>query len=396
MNNLKYLLFVISLFPSLMYADEIAESLIDARGESAPLLILDFAKDICEFSLGTSGYDSEIRCSTTECKKKLKIIESSYNLDILVTPEYKIVLASTQRKESEEAEVNTSYTDIIELLSGWQVEVEKVPFQRKDASDLAACINQIGVKLTDSLLSEEQKELINKGDSLYLSNKVNNIEKKIIEEKLEYATVEVVYPGLLKDSNSGFIYVTVTPSMRFANRPNVTDTSEIKSAAIELKGVAKRMAPINKDMSAILSKLNLQESGEAIYKVSKWAGGEIVQIENIFKTLKLNLVGNGFEVTNLSPEHQALSPFVESRWVWQVKSSGASGDEPLILVAESKPSERSNNLYSNQIPIHVKHEKSIFIMSWEFLLSNWQFILGTILIPIGVYIWKRKTGSSSA
>lgn len=393
MNKLKCLIFLFSTFPTFIYAEEIEENLIDARSESSSLLIFEFTKDICEFRLGTSGYDSEIQCSTTECKKKLKIIESNYNLDILVTPEYKMVLASTNRNGLRETKISTSYTDIYELMTGWEVEVDKVPFQKKDASDIAACINQIGNELAGRLLSDEQKKVIDNGDVLTFSNKVNNIEKKFIEDELEFAKLEIVYPELLEDSNSGFIYVTVIPSMRFANRPNVMNKSEIKSAAIELKEIAKRMSPNNEDVSGALSKL---KSGDAIYRMSKWTDGEIVQIDNKFKTLKLNIVGNGFEVTSLSPEHQVLSPFVESRWVWQIKPSRASAGDPLILVAESKSSENSNNIYSNQIPIVVKYEKSIINMSWGVVISNWQFILGTVLIPLGVYIWKRRKSSSAA
>lgn len=395
MNKLKYLLCTLLLFPCLLQATEIAESLVDARNESAPLIILEFAKDICGFSLGTSGYDSEIRCSSTECKKKLKIIESSYNLDILVTPEYKIVLASTNKKAVGKSKGSASYTDIFELMSGWDVEVEKIPFPKEQASHMAACINEIGNELTNKLLSKEQKELVNKHNTLSPLSKTNEIEKKINLDQLEYATLRFVYPELLKDSNSGFVYVTVIPSMRFANRPNITDKTEIKSAAIELSGVAKRMKPINSELNSILSKLDLQDSGDSVYRKSKSKGGELFKIDNIFKILKLSLVGNGYEITSLSPEEQALSPFIESRWVWEIKSVKPS-DEPLILVAESKSSEYSNDLYSNQIPIFVKHEESILLISWSFLRRNWQFILGTILIPLGVYVWRRKADSSTA
>ena len=108
------------------------------------------------------------------------------------------------------------------------------------------------------------------------------------------------------------------------------------------------------------------------------------------------LKGKGFEIEELNPQIQAISPDETTTWKWQVTPI-KDGDQYLILTLsaiidiEDKEAQLVIKTFEKTIKVEVSIDQHISI----FIGSNWQWLWASILVPLSPFIWKyyqkRKT-----
>lgn len=117
--------------------------------------------------------------------------------------------------------------------------------------------------------------------------------------------------------------------------------------------------------------------------------------------MEATLTSAAFSVREVSPRVQAVPPGGPAKWVWDVTASQA-GKQALHLTLSGYvqvDGERTPVLtreLSREIRVTVSpHQQAL-----EFLKDNWQFLAGSILIPLAVAAWARyrrkKSGSADA
>ena len=107
--------------------------------------------------------------------------------------------------------------------------------------------------------------------------------------------------------------------------------------------------------------------------------------------MEANLVGSGFQITNITPTQQAVSSTVKTEWKWEVKPL-EYGKQNLYLTInaiiniDNNPSLRSLQTFSKTIEVDIKCTKRIY----EFFKSNWQWLWTTILLPAAIWFWRIR------
>ena len=101
--------------------------------------------------------------------------------------------------------------------------------------------------------------------------------------------------------------------------------------------------------------------------------------------------GTAFAITPLTPLRQPVSRASATEWRWSVRAN-ESGTHALHLTinavitvaGESYP--RSIDVFDRSIRVDISSSQRIGM----FLAYNWQWLLGTIAIPLGVWLWTQR------
>lgn len=371
------------------------DSFLDARGESNQVQIMDAVFKVCDVNFGMSGFDSKVECKNSKCKNVFEIFGHDYDVDVLITPEYKFILTDSLDDKPGIEEISPTVNNVFQDIEGIELSTSINELSKDDAKSMADCVKKLGPLFVEKFLEIGQKELTENELKISPSNELNLVERKITLEGLEYATAKIYYPLSLNEKEGGLIILTIIPSMRFATNPNKIDENELKRAAIELKNL---MLLIGGDPLKFSTKFSTDEgveiSGDLSYKKVVWVGGEIVKISNSYTTLSASVEGLDFKIIKLSPNEQPLNPMIPTRWVWQVKPEDYT-NSILYLSIESQAVSGKKHLYTNQISIEINKERSKIRMVFHFMRSNWEFLVGTLLIPLIIFVWKYKHRNSN-
>lgn len=323
---------------------------IDYRNKNKNIESLEYAKKVCDFRLGKTIYKSTEDCDENHnCKKNILIDSPSYKGDILITPDYKMILI-----EPLSSKQNTNYKNII----------NKDSFPKMDASSLAKCINVIANKLNKAVTKEIPEKTENK-------NSFNELSL----EKLEFAKANITYPKYLEDMGSVFIKFSLTPSMRFTNSYDL-DLKHSSTVNIN-KGLSYKEINTTKGIKS--------HSVHTIYRDSK-----INQIKNHFSNISVSLRGDEYNIIKLSARERSVTPLEQLNWTWQIKPKSKEAKN-LFIVIEAVPLNKNVSTYSKQISLQIDSKYSFFYNFIYYFNKYWQFLLGSILIPLLVYGWKKKT-----
>jgi len=141
---------------------------------------------------------------------------------------------------------------------------------------------------------------------------------------------------------------------------------------------------------------NSRESLENLQKGLIGRGSpEIEQIEKVSPKMKVVLRAdeNEFVITPLpgGNEEQYVDPETFTEWAWRVVPV-TSGSHKLYLGIDAiiELPNRTANRYIPVIEKEVKVRVDPVYASTQFLKAYWQWILGTLLIPLLVGLWKAR------
>jgi len=146
-----------------------------------------------------------------------------------------------------------------------------------------------------------------------------------------------------------------------------------------------------KDTAIIHLALSLSTALEELKKKVVGIGeleGEQIRISD---KMEARLTGPGFSITAITPEEQAVSPSELTEWRWEI-APVKKGRHHLHLTMSAlfeindTPTRRAIRTFDKEIEVEVAWHQNVA----SFLQINWQWALGTILIPMFVWFWKRK------
>jgi hypothetical protein len=102
-----------------------------------------------------------------------------------------------------------------------------------------------------------------------------------------------------------------------------------------------------------------------------------------------------FEITALTPLQQPVSRSAPTEWRWTVRAM-QTGRHQLhltinaIITVAGERYPRSIDVLNRDIDVEITARQRIGI----FLAANWQWLLGTLVIPFAVWLWNQKGKTS--
>jgi hypothetical protein len=98
-----------------------------------------------------------------------------------------------------------------------------------------------------------------------------------------------------------------------------------------------------------------------------------------------------FEVTDLTPVQQPVSGSAPTEWRWTVRAA-ETGRHQLhltinaIITVAGERYPRSLDVLNRDIEVDISAGRRIGM----FVGTNWQWLLGTIFIPLGLWLWNQQ------
>jgi hypothetical protein len=102
-----------------------------------------------------------------------------------------------------------------------------------------------------------------------------------------------------------------------------------------------------------------------------------------------------FEVSALTPPRQPVSRAAPTEWRWTVRAA-QTGTHALhltinaVLMIGGESYERSIDVLNRDIEVNITATQRIGML----LESNWQWLAGTVLIPLGAWLWNQRRKQS--
>jgi hypothetical protein len=144
-------------------------------------------------------------------------------------------------------------------------------------------------------------------------------------------------------------------------------------------------------------KLTLSPSasvGELTHRLREsGARGRIVSEQQIVtaQRMEARLTGSEFEIEATSPETQAITYTQPTDWTWEVTPTEGGENKKLhltvtaLLRVEGETTPREIRSFSKTLTVNVTVGQRIS----GFVGTNWQWLWTAILVPVGVWGWKK-------
>jgi prepilin-type N-terminal cleavage/methylation domain-containing protein len=108
--------------------------------------------------------------------------------------------------------------------------------------------------------------------------------------------------------------------------------------------------------------------------------------------MEVRLTGDAFEIQPVTSMRQAVGKSEPVEWTWTVMPK-KGGSQTLMLAVDAvltptdgQPVARSLRVLEQPIEVEI----TTLEQAQSFIVGNWQFVLGTILIPFGVWRWSER------
>lgn len=160
------------------------------------------------------------------------------------------------------------------------------------------------------------------------------------------------------------------------------------------KGMATFVTPdrigMEEDTSATLTlnPASVESTGPA-------QGGE-VKVEGVARLapkMKAVLTGNGFTITTGQSEVQAVSLQEPTQWRWNLRAI-EPGPQRLtvtlsaVVKVEDEPVERVIQTFDRTVEVNADAVETVA----RFVMANWEFVFGSLILPFGAWAWSLRTG----
>jgi hypothetical protein len=164
--------------------------------------------------------------------------------------------------------------------------------------------------------------------------------------------------------------------------PEAMNVGETRTVVLVLTPDVTKAEDTEKDLKKDLEKRSEQSPRK------KLGSTTAIQTEKLkfSRFMEAKLSGQGFEVKSITPERQPVTNSQNTEWKWEVKAV-ASGEQTLYLAAnaifeiDGQEKVRSINTYNKVIrvaTVTVPFTEKI----GTFISTYWQWIVGTLIIPL--------------
>lgn len=171
---------------------------------------------------------------------------------------------------------------------------------------------------------------------------------------------------------------------------------ETRAVVLILSPDAEKAQEVKKEVSAAISNRATQMPEKKIESKTK------VEVEKAqySRFMEAKLSGQGFEIKNVTPERQPVTNTQKTEWRWDVRAT-APGVHNLHLtmnaIFEGDGSEKVRSVTTFTKFVEVETVRvPLRTQIGNFLSSYWQWLIGSIIIPLGGWLWahtrKKKEG----
>jgi prepilin-type N-terminal cleavage/methylation domain-containing protein len=123
---------------------------------------------------------------------------------------------------------------------------------------------------------------------------------------------------------------------------------------------------------------------------TQWQKATALSIR-IAPEMELRLSGDGFKIDALTPLRQPIGRTEPVEWRWRVIPT-KGGSQTLflsvdaILMIEGERVPRSIRVLEQPIRVDITAAERVQV----FFTDKWEFVIGTLLIPLGIWWWKQR------
>jgi hypothetical protein len=246
---------------------------------------------------------------------------------------------------------------------------------------LSNCVGEIGDLLLQRLKPYEVDRISTSLPQVKAAD--YNVVKRTLQE-IDFAALQLRYPKYLRRGSNSTIEAMIVPSAVWKTQSinfdqNRSDEeaqkkfSEMESATSSIgKGGALKIDPRDK--------LSIKFSFGAYQLLP------LVKQDNNINAASLKLVLDGVTMTPLTPEEQTLKPPQPRSWSWLLKPD-SSGEQTLYVSVQARKT--TGEQVSAVVPVQLVVEESYVNRVTNFLSVNWQWIAGSIIIPLSKFVWSR-------
>ncbi|MGF6936968.1 hypothetical protein OKW41_006130 [Paraburkholderia sp. UCT70] len=157
-------------------------------------------------------------------------------------------------------------------------------------------------------------------------------------------------------------------------------------------------SPINVEETADIElRLDLHKSPSELAAEISSEGTKQSAAIKVSDTMMAHLSGDGFTITPNTPETQGISGTEATVWSWQIRPKSA-GKQKLaltldaMLVVNGGTMPRAVRTFSTNIEVTVSPLQRV----QKFAADYWQWVWTAVLVPIGVWIVKRRKSKPAA
>lgn len=156
---------------------------------------------------------------------------------------------------------------------------------------------------------------------------------------------------------------------------------------VEETGKAKVIIDFSKKVEEL--KKDLERSGKA----GSITGGATVQVS---KVVIANIVAPGLTVTPITPNEQVVLESEPTTWMWDLKADKPGTYSVRItltasIIIDGRATNKFLRVHEETVTIEITPRQRVM----EVVTKNWQWAFSSLLVPLGVWLWKRRKRRST-
>jgi hypothetical protein len=386
------------LLPSTGPSDSTATKSLEVTDDPGTIMG-EIIEEVCRLRIGMSEINVKGECQHNSCniQNETKILYSPYT--VYLKPGFESVFYSPFKSEKKrESEIKTKWPSSV-FSTKTPIPVESkfqfTGFPTEFTTRLSNCVEKMGSLLLERLKPYEVDRVLASLPEVKAAD--YNVVQHTLRE-LDFAALRLWYPKHLRSGSNSTIEATITPSVVLKTQSIAIDENRSDEEA------QKTFSKVEAKISSWVSEALKNDQGDKLSWVSEalkndqgdklsieFSFGEyqllpLIKQDNNVSLASLRLVLDGVTVTPLTPEEQTLKPLQPRSWSWLLKPN-SSGKQTLYISVQAKRT--TGEQVSSVLPIALVVEESYVNRATNFLTTNWQWIAGTIIIPLSLFIWSR-------
>lgn len=151
---------------------------------------------------------------------------------------------------------------------------------------------------------------------------------------------------------------------------------------VEETGQAKVVIDFSKAVEELKSELS--KSGKA----GSITGGATVPVA---KVVIANIIAPGLTITPITPTEQAVSETEPTTWLWDLRAEKPGTYDVRItltasIIIDGRATNRFLQLHDETVVVEIRPEQQVM----DLVKKHWQWAFSSLLVPLGVWLWKRR------
>jgi hypothetical protein len=200
---------------------------------------------------------------------------------------------------------------------------------------------------------------------------------------------EIVYGNVTTTEDTSGLQTTQIEEIK--STPDYGDINYAMSDSMAVNKTEEIALTVSKGLSReeVLSKVNyLQENVSSVKTQS-------IRISPLMSVDLIDPSGENFRIIPITPKEQFLENNQITFWKWNVTPL-KPGNNPLTLSVNIIIDDKTKNIQVYEDSIYVYSTDTWWDKFVGFFKNNWQYLFSTLLIPVGIYLYrlifrKKKT-----